>query len=228
MRKVLRITLRVVFWLWMSSILLVVLYRFVPVPATVLMVQRWVETGKWQYRWTSLDKMNPQMVLAVIGAEDQRFFEHRGFDLEAIRKAVKHNRRGKRIRGASTISQQTAKNVFLWPGRTWVRKGLEVYFTVLIEFVWGKERILEVYLNIAEMGDGIYGVGAASRAHFGKSPDRLSNDQCCRLAAVLPNPRKYNARNPGPYVARRSAWICRQTYQLGGKKMLSDNGIHSR
>lgn len=226
MRRVFRFVGKLIFWSWLLSVAWVVLYRFVPVPITWLMVEQGIKTGKLHYSWVSLEDMSPQVVLAVVGAEDQRFFDHRGFDLEAIQKAIKHNKKGKKVRGASTISQQTAKNAFLWPGRNYVRKALEVYFTVLIEFIWGKERIVEVYLNIAEMGTGIYGVDAAAQAHFGRSAKKLSNDQCCRLAAVLPNPRKYNAAKPGPYVNRRTGWICRQTWQLGGKTFLEEKGIY--
>jgi monofunctional biosynthetic peptidoglycan transglycosylase len=183
------------------------LFRFVPPPFTILMVQRVFEGKGWDYRWRSIDKMSPALVQAAIAAEDARFCSHKGFDLEAIEKAMANNRRGKRIRGGSTISQQTAKNVFLWPARSWVRKGLEAYYTVLIETVWGKRRIMEVYLNVAEMGAGTYGAEAAARRYFGVSADQLTRAQAARLVAILPNPLKYKAVQSGPYVAKRSRRI---------------------
>ena len=159
--------------------------------------------------------MSPSVPLALVAAEDQRFPDHHGFDLEAIEKARRNNARGRKVRGASTISQQVAKNLFLWSGRSWVRKGIEAWYTVLIELLWPKERILEVYANIAEFGDGVYGVQAAARSFFGRDAARLGPAQSARLAAVLPSPRRYNARNPGPYVQRRSRGIERQMRQLG-------------
>ncbi len=157
-----------------------------------------------------------------MAAEDQRFPEHNGFDLQAIEKARDHNARGGRLRGASTISQQVAKNLFLWQGRSWIRKGLEVWYTVLIEALWPKSRILEMYANIAEFGDGIYGAQAASRQYWNKDASRLTPAESARLAAVLPSPRRYSAAKPGPYVQRRAAWIQRQARQLGGGAYLSD------
>lgn len=149
------------------------------------------------------------MTLAVVASEDNRFLEHHGFDLEAIEKALDYNqkKKGKKVRGASTISQQTAKNVFLWPQRSWIRKGLEVYFTVLIEFVWGKKRIMEVYLNVAETGKGIYGVEMAAQQYFGKPASRLTRSESALLAAILPNPLKWNPANPTPYLRERKDWI---------------------
>ena len=186
---------------------LTLFYRFVPPPFTILMVQRVVEGKGWDYRWRSLDRMSPALVQAAIAAEDSRFCEHNGFDFEAMEKAWKNNQRGGRVKGGSTISQQTAKNVFLWPARSYVRKGLEAYFTVLIETLWGKRRIMEVYLNVAEMGSGTYGVEAASRRYFGVSADKVTRAQAARLVAILPNPLKYRAVKPGKYVAGRSRRI---------------------
>jgi monofunctional biosynthetic peptidoglycan transglycosylase len=187
---------------------LVVIYRFVPPPGTYLMAQRAIEGRGWDYRWTPLSKISPSMVRAAIGAEDALFCEHRGFDMKAIEKALQNNeKRPTRIRGGSTISQQTAKNVFLWPQRSWVRKGLEAYFTVLIETIWGKKRIMEVYLNVAEMGPGIYGAEAAARHYFKKSAADLTQTQANRLAAILPSPLRYKAVAPGPYVRRRATRI---------------------
>jgi monofunctional biosynthetic peptidoglycan transglycosylase len=161
------------------------------------------------------------MGVAVIAAEDQMFPVHHGFDYEAIQKAIDHNESGKRIRGASTLTQQTAKNLFLWSGRTWIRKGLEAYFTVLLETFWSKRRILETYLNIAEFGDGIYGVEAASQHYFHKPAARLSSEEAALLAAILPNPRRYSVNKPGPYVRERQQSILTQIGQLGGPRVLS-------
>lgn len=163
--------------------------------------------------WISGDDIPDNIRAAVICAEDQNFLNHRGFDTEAIKKALKHNQRSKRKRGASTISQQTAKNVFLWPSRSWLRKGLEVYFTALIELFWSKERIINVYLNIVELGNGIYGVEAASLNYFRKPAKKLTSAESALLGAILPNPRKYSAIKPGPYLRNRQQWILRQMKQ---------------
>lgn len=184
-----------------------VLQRFLPVPATFLMTSRLIEGEGWDYRWRPLDQISPRLVQAVIAAEDSNFCAHRGFDMAAIRKALEANERGGRIRGGSTISQQTAKNAFLWPGRDWIRKGLEAGYTVAIETVWGKRRIMEVYLNIAEWAPGVYGAEAAAQHWFGKSAADLSAREAARLAAILPSPRRYNASSPGPYVRRRASRI---------------------
>lgn len=165
-----------------------------------------------------MEHIAPSLSLAVIASEDQLFPEHWGFDFKAIEKAVKNNnstKKKKRIKGGSTISQQTAKNVFLWPGRSWVRKGFEVYFTMLIEGLWSKERIMEVYLNVIEMGDGIYGAEAASQAYFHKPAERLSQGQAALIAAVLPNPLKWSPLKPTPYILGRQAWIIRNMNNLG-------------
>ena len=186
----------------------VMLYRFVPPPVTILMVQRLFEGKGLDRRWVSLNRMSPALPNAVIAAEDARFCSHFGFDFQAMEKALAHNqRRPGRIRGGSTISQQTAKNVFLWPQRSYVRKGLEAYFTVLIETVWGKRRIMEVYLNTVEWGPGLYGADSAARKYFGVGADRLSAAQASRLAAILPSPLKWKAAQPGPYVRKRSRRI---------------------
>ena len=184
-----------------------VLQRFLPIPATFLMTTRAIEGEGWDYRWRSLDDISPQLVQAVIASEDSTFCAHRGFDMEAIEKALKANEKGGRIRGGSTISQQTAKNAFLWPGRDWIRKGLEAGYTVAIETVWGKRRIMEVYLNVAEWAPGVYGAEAAARHWFDKSAADLSPREAALLAAILPSPRRYNAGSPGPYVRRRAARI---------------------
>jgi monofunctional biosynthetic peptidoglycan transglycosylase len=185
----------------------VLIHAVLPPPMTLLMAQRSLDGEGLDYRWRSLDDISPRLVAAVIAAEDARFCTHKGFDFEAIEAALKANEKGRRLRGGSTISQQTAKNVFLWPGRDWLRKGLEAGYTVLIETVWGKRRIMEVYLNVAEMGPGVYGAEAAARHWFGKSASDLSSREAARLAAILPSPRRYDAGAPGPYVRRRASRV---------------------
>lgn len=205
------------------TILQVLSLRFVPPPFTAFMVARqataWAE-GDWDFRlvyeWRDLDRMTLELPLAMVAAEDQNFPRHRGFDVEAITRAMDNNARGRKVRGGSTISQQTAKNLFLWSGRSWLRKGLEAWYTVLIEVLWPKARILEVYANVAEFGDGIYGAQAAARTYFGKDAADLSRSESARLAAVLPSPKRYSVARPGPYVQRRSRAIERQMRQLGG------------
>ena len=186
---------------------LVAVYRFVPPPVTILMIQRSLEGKGFSRTWRPLDQMSPALIRSVIAAEDAGFCSHKGFDFEAMQEAWAHNETSDRVRGGSTISQQTAKNVFLWPQRSYVRKGLEAGFTVLIEVGWGKRRILEVYLNTIEWGPGIYGAEAAARRNFGVGADRLTPAQAARLAAILPSPLKWRAAKPGPYVKRRSGRI---------------------
>ena len=201
-----------------STILVVVAYKVMPVVVTPLMVIRSVENlahGKspfWHHTWVSIKDISPDMPIAVMASEDQRFLIHHGFDFDAIQKAMKRNEEaGKKKYGASTISQQTAKNVFLWQGRTWLRKGLETYFTVLIEFIWGKERIMEVYLNSIEMGPGIYGVGAVAEENFdGIEAKDLSARQCALIAATLPNPLKFSSKEPSDYMRKRQRFILKQ------------------
>ena len=197
------------------SISSVILFRFVPIPFTPLMLIRCVEQKsdgkdmKLRKDWTSIDEMSAAMPLAVIASEDQNFEEHFGFDMDAIRKAQAYNDRhkGKRMKGASTISQQTAKNVFLWPSRSWIRKGFEVYFTFLIELFWSKQRIMEVYLNVIEMGNGVYGTEAAAQEYFHKPAKKLSMREAALIAAVLPNPRKWSPAKPSAYIQRKSSRI---------------------
>jgi monofunctional biosynthetic peptidoglycan transglycosylase len=205
-----------------ASVLVVVVLRFVPVPGSALMVERRV--ASWfgdtpyvaRHQWVPLEEIAPSMGLAVIAAEDQNFPEHFGFDWQAIEKAMAHNEHSRRKRGASTVSQQTAKNLFLWESRSWVRKGFEVYFTLLLETAWSKKRILEVYLNIVEFGDGVYGVEAASRKFFGKPARALRPMDAALLAAVLPNPHKFRADAPSAYLRGRQGWIREQMAKLGG------------
>src|SRR5690554_2258955 len=200
---------------------MVILYKWVPVPITPLMLIRGVEnyqngtTFNWEHDWVSIDKISKNMQLAVICSEDQNFLNHSGFDVNTIEKAYEHNNKGKRIKGASSISQQTAKNVFLWPERSWLRKGLEVYFTFLIETIWSKERIMEVYLNSIEMGPGIYGAEAAAIYWYKKPASKLSQYESASIAAILPNPLKYKANPATNYIERRKIWIVRQMGYFG-------------
>jgi monofunctional biosynthetic peptidoglycan transglycosylase len=188
--------------------LAVLIYKFVPPPITILMIERAAEGHGLDHRWVPLEKVSPAMVRSVIASEDARFCSHHGFDFSAIDKAIVHNeKRPGKVRGGSTVSQQTAKNVFLWPQRSYVRKGVEAWFTVLIESIWGKRRIMEVYLNTVELGPGIYGVEAAARRYFHESASRLTPEQASRLAAILPDPLKWKAADPGPYVVRRTGRI---------------------
>jgi monofunctional biosynthetic peptidoglycan transglycosylase len=214
-------------WLLLASVLQVLVLRFVDPPFSAFMAIRQVDAwraGQRDFRiaydWRGLDAMAPCLPVALIAAEDQNFATHSGFDLEAIRQARERNARGGRLRGGSTISQQLAKNLFLWQGRSpasrWARKGLESWYTVLLELLWPKRRILEVYANVAEFGDGVYGAQAAARSFFGRDASALSTTQCARLAAVLPSPRRYSATRPGPYVQQRTRAIERNMRQIGG------------
>ncbi|AFL83582.1 monofunctional biosynthetic peptidoglycan transglycosylase [Belliella baltica DSM 15883] len=220
-KKVFLILAKLVMWFFIISIGLTVVYKFVPVPVTPLMLIRvWEQSldDKKEVRlyknWESIDNISKHLPQAVVAAEDQKFMNHNGFDLEAMKKAWEGNKQGKRIKGASTISQQTAKNVFLWPGRNLVRKGLEAYFTILIEFIWGKERIMEVYLNVIEMGEGIYGAEAAADVFFKKSAGNLSRNEAALIAATLPNPRRWTPSRPTGYIYGRQAWILRNMNNL--------------
>lgn len=229
-----RVMLRVVIILavfWGGGI---ALFSVVPVPFSAVMVERqigaWLE-GDFGYvahsDWVSMDEISPWMGLAVIAAEDQTFPDHWGFDVAAIEKALSHNERNEnRIRGASTLSQQTVKNLFLWDGRSWLRKGLEAGLTVGVETVWSKKRILTVYLNIAEFGDGVFGVEAAAQRYFGKPASRLTQSEAALLAAVLPNPLRFKAAAPSGYVRSRQAWILRQMRQLGGESFMTRHHLH--
>ena len=221
MKRILRFITKSLKWIvvafFASTILSVVALRFLPVYFTPLMFIRCYqqvsdgEKLKLSHHWVPLERISPSMPVAVMGSEDARFLEHHGFDFKAIEYAAKRNREHpeKRKLGASTISQQTAKNVFLWPGRSWVRKGFEVYFTALIELFWPKERIMEVYLNSIEMGDGIYGVDAVAHEHFNTDASKLSRSQCALIAATLPNPRKFSSKHPSAYMLKRQATILR-------------------
>lgn len=190
-----------------GPIAVVALYRVVPPPLTWLMVERIFQGKGFDRRWVPLDAISPQLVRAVIASEDSDFCQHHGFDVAAIEKALHHDAAGGRLIGGSTISQQTAKNIFLWPDRTWVRKGLEAWFTVLIETIWGKPRIMEVYLNSIEWGPGVYGAEAAAQHNFHVSAAHLTPAQAARLAVIIPKPLAWRAAAPGPYVRRRSGTI---------------------
>jgi len=219
---------RFLMWFAIGSAALVLVLRWVPPPGTALMVERKVQS--WvdgqpidlQRTWRAWDTLPDDLKVAVIAGEDQKFPFHWGFDLPAIRAAFTHNERGGSLRGASTLSQQVSKNLFLWSGRSYLRKGLEAWFTVLIEVLWPKQRILEVYLNSAEWDDGVFGAEAAARHHFNTSAANLSRQQASLLAAVLPAPREWSAARPSPYVLRRAAWIRQQMSQLGGSDYLAN------
>ena len=221
LKKFYKFLLKLILGLFAFSIITVVIFRWIPVPVTPLMLIRLTEQVldgkklKLKKDWEPIEKISHHLPLAVVASEDQQFVHHWGFDLKAIEKAFKRNQKSKRMKGASTISQQTAKNVFLWPGRNYFRKGLEVYFTALIELFWSKERILEVYLNVIEMGDGIYGAQAASVVYFKKDATKLSASQAALIAAILPNPRKYSAIKPSGYVSGRQQWVLRQMRNIG-------------
>lgn len=208
-------------WFFIISIGLTIIYRFVPVPFTPLMVIRLVEQTfdsekkvRLYKDWVPMSEMSRNAPQAVFAAEDQKFLDHKGFDFEAMEKAWENNKKGKRIKGASTITQQTVKNVFLWPSRSYIRKGLEAYFTVLVELLWSKERIMEVYLNVIEMGYGIYGIEAASQAYYNKPAAKLNRNQAAMIAAVLPNPIRWTPAKPTGYIRGRQSWIMRQMNNL--------------
>ena len=214
--KIFRIIWKTCLLFVILSITSVVVYKWVLVPITPLMVIRCIEQkseGKeimMKHDWVSLQKISPQLQLAVVCSEDQNYLKHSGFDFGAIQKALKENERGKRVRGGSTITQQTAKNVFLWQGRSYLRKGLEAWFTLLIEFFWNKERIMEVYLNSIEMGNGIYGAESASQFWFKKSASNLSKDEAAAIAAILPSPLNYKANPANNYIQKRKVWVKQQ------------------
>lgn len=221
MSKIKYIFFRSIVWFFGLSIVSVIIFKFVPVPFTPLMVIRVVENklaGKeiyFSHDWEPIAHISTNLQKAVIASEDGTFLSHHGFDFTAMQKAFKNNERGRRIKGGSTISQQTAKNVFLWQGRSYIRKGLEAYFTVLIELIWGKERIMEVYLNIIEMGDGVYGAQAATEHWYRKDASSLTKTQAAGIAAILPNPRKYSATSSSSYINNRKAKIVRLMRYVG-------------
>jgi monofunctional biosynthetic peptidoglycan transglycosylase len=206
---------KILFYLFLSQLLAIVLLRFVDTPITITQLTSLIEGNGFKRKQVSMDQIAVHAKLAVIAAEDQVFPDHNGFDFKSIEKALKYNKKKPgRVRGASTISQQVAKNVFLWQGRSWLRKGLEVYFTFMIELIWSKERILEVYLNEAQMGKGIFGIEAASKRYFNKSASKLSRKEAAMIAASLPNPVRYTIKPLSPYVSRRYPWVVQQMVQL--------------
>ncbi len=219
--KVTRFLFKAALWFFGISILLVIIFKFVPVPFTPLMITRAIEqkmAGKemtCSHNWVPIEEISTNMQKAVVASEDGTFLKHNGFDFKAMQKAYKSNSHGRKIKGGSTISQQTAKNVFLWQGRSYIRKGFEAYFTFLIEFVWGKERIMEVYLNSIEMGDGVYGVQAASQHWYRTNASNLSVAQAAGIAAILPNPRKFKATDSSSYINNRKSKISRLIRYVG-------------
>jgi monofunctional glycosyltransferase len=228
-KKLPKIILKIFLWFIFLSIFSVLLLKWINPPTSSIMIQRkiealvlWNDRQMIAYEWFSYNDISKQMALAVVAAEDQNFPFHFGFDFEQIEKALEQHERGRRLRGASTITQQVAKNLFLWEGRSFIRKGFEAYFTVLIELLWSKERILEVYLNIIETGDMIFGVGAASQIYFKKEPYKLTRTQAALLAATIPNPKRFSARNPSGYILRRQSWILGQMSSLGGTSYLKN------
>lgn len=227
--RLLRILRLSVLYGFALSIALVICLRWVPPPTSAMMVEDNLarlfsgkKRSRIRYQWVDWESISPHMPLAVVASEDQLFPHHWGFDFDAIRQALETSQKGGRLRGASTISQQVAKNLFLWSGRSYVRKAIEAYFTVLLELLWPKRRILEVYLNVAEFGDGTYGVGAAAETLLRKSPSALTRRDAALLAAVLPNPGRFKVRRPSSYVRSRRYWIQRQMQQLGGTEYLKD------
>ena len=221
MAKFKRLAFKFILWFFGVSVFSVVLFKFVPVPFTPLMVIRVIENkinGKeiyFSHDWEPIENISMNLQKAVIASEDGTFLTHHGFDFIAMQKAYKNNERGRRIKGGSTISQQTAKNVFLWQGRSYIRKGLEAYFTVLIELIWGKERIMEVYLNSIEMGNGVYGAQAATQHWYRKDCSSLTKIQAAGIAAILPNPRKYSATSSSSYINNRKTKIVRIMNHIG-------------
>jgi monofunctional biosynthetic peptidoglycan transglycosylase len=215
LKKFLQFAKKLALWFFGISIFLVIVFKWVPVPFTPLMITRAIENkmdGKemvCSHDWVPLSEISVNMQKAVIASEDGTFLSHNGFDFKAMQKAFKNNNRGRKLKGGSTISQQTAKNIFLWQGRSYIRKGLEAYFTLLIEVIWGKERIMEVYLNSIEMGEGVYGAEAAAQHWYGTSAAKLTKNQAAGIAAILPNPRKYKATNSSSYIENRKGKIVR-------------------
>ena len=216
MKKILRIIACLLLTAILLPVCLVALYRYIPVPVTPLMLTRNIDEGTpINYTWTPIEKISPNLVQAVVASEDNLFMEHDGFDFKQIEIARREAEAGKRLRGASTITQQTAKNLFLWQGRSWLRKGLEAYYTVLMEQLWSKKRIMEAYLNCIEMGDGIYGAAAVAKINFNTTPDKLTKEQCALIAATLPNPRKFNSAKPSKYMKQRQNAILKNMKNIG-------------
>ncbi len=222
-----RLTLKIVIIFFLISVVAVLALKWIDPFTSSVMMQRKIsslfssdKSSTIHYSWVNYDDISVNAKLAVIAAEDQNFPYHIGFDFEQIGKAINENQRGRRMRGASTITQQVAKNLFLWNGKSFIRKGFEAYFTVLIEFFWSKRRILEVYLNITEMGNMIFGISAAGKKYFKRSAAKLTNEQAALIAAILPNPIKYSVTHPSGYTLKRKNWILNQMKSLGGNSYL--------
>lgn len=226
LRKILHFALKTAVVLFVASLLLTVAYRWINPPITPLMISRAIDGAPINKTWRPINEISPNLICASIASEDNNFLGHRGFDIGAIYDAIDEHNKGKRQRGASTISQQTAKNVFLWSGRSWVRKGLEVYFTFLIEHLWDKERIMEVYLNVIEMGEGIYGAEAAAQHYFGRTAAKLTKRQAALIVAAYPNPRQRDPAHPTAYLNKRAAQIQR-LMPLMGTIAFDDDTIES-
>ncbi len=207
-------TKRLFLFLFVAQFVYIILLKWMDPPLTITQLGSWLTGHGLKRDYVGRKKMSVNAKLAVIASEDQLFPDHNGFDFKSIEKALKHNQKSKSMHGASTISQQTAKNVFLWQGRSWLRKALEVYFTFMIEKIWGKKRILEVYMNVAEMGDGIFGIEKASQKYFNKPSGSISRQEAAMIAACLPNPRRYSVKPVSRYVSIRSAWVLRQMNNL--------------
>ena len=220
-RKILRFLKKAFLWFLGLSVFSVLVFKWVPIPFTPLMITRVIENkldgndAIFSHDWVALEEISPNLQKAVIASEDGNFLKHNGFDFDAMQKALKNNQKGRKIKGGSTISQQTAKNVFLWQGRSYIRKALEAYFTVLIEIIWGKERIMEVYLNSIEMGNGVYGAQEAARHWYSTTAKDLTKKQAAGIAAILPNPRKYKASNSSAYINKRKERIVRVMRHIG-------------
>lgn len=211
---------RIISFIVIAHIIYLLALKFIFPPITITQIHSWTKQNEWNRNYVSYQNISPHIKWAVIAAEDQKFAMHKGFDIPVIKELWKGKEKNKKLRGGSTISQQTAKNVFLWQKRSWFRKGLEAYFTLLIEWVWGKERILEIYLNSIEMGPGIFGIEAASQKYFNKPAKDLNAQEAAQIAAILPNPKVYKVVPPSPYVQKRSTWILRQITQLKGNPEL--------
>ncbi|MCW8850059.1 MAG: monofunctional biosynthetic peptidoglycan transglycosylase [Melioribacteraceae bacterium] len=227
LKKISNTVLKIVIGFLLLTTLFVIIFRFLPLPSSSFMIQKRISnvfsgsSENINYDWVPYYKISNSIKLAVIAAEDQKFFNHFGFDIESINKALDENKKKKRIRGASTITQQTAKNLFLWSGKSFIRKGIEAYFTFFIEVFWSKERILEVYLNIAQFGENDFGVGAASKKYFKKNANQLTYQNAAALASVLPNPIRFKVNSPSKYLQGRISWIQKQMYQLGEETLNS-------
>lgn len=208
---------KTIYILFLANIAFIIWGRFFNPPVTITQIEGIVKYGKLKRDYVSYDEMGDNVKKAVIASEDQKFFDHDGFDYTAIEKALKHNEKGKTIRGGSTISQQTAKNIFLWQGRSWLRKGLETVYTFIIEKIWNKEIILERYLNSIEMGQGVFGVEAASEYYFGKPSKDLTKSEAAWIAVTLPNPKKYDPKNPSAYLKKKHSWVLKQMNNISLK-----------